>query len=320
MAVTIATPETTTRFTRSPGSPSTIATPPDGGFTVEDLTIQDDLTVTDDFVVGVTGSTGATATVISKNASALAVGRQGATAPALKVDSSATSSATGIGIVAAAAGSGAALVVISSGTNEALAIDAKGTGTVGIGGTSTGAVTITPATTVTGALTPTGGIAAAGGFSVVPSNWHTGGMTAQVNTDGTDATPSVTETYVAAVHVPANATITGISIFNGSATGSGNVTAFLANSTGTVVANTASTAISGTDAFQRVAFTGTYAAKGPATYYVATQYNNTSSRFNTHTFGDFRAGKITGTVYGTLVSFTPPTSFTTALGPIASLY
>lgn len=176
------------------------------------------------------------------------------------------------------------------------------------------------AMTVRGVITPTGGIGSAGGFTVTATSCHTGGISARVNTDGTDATPSVTETYVCEVRVPSNVTLTGISIFNGSATGSGNVTVFLADSTGTVVASSASTAISGTDVYQRVAFTGTYAAKGPATFYVATQYNNTSSRFNTHVFGDFCAGKITSTVYGTLVSFTPPGTFTTGLGPIATLY
>ena len=171
-----------------------------------------------------------------------------------------------------------------------------------------------------GSLTSTGGVAASGGFTLTATTFHTGGAPPSVNTAGTDATPSVTETYVCEVFVPANATLTGVSIFNGSATGSGNVTVFLADSTGTVVASSASTAISGTDAYQRLPFSTAYPAKGPATYYVATQYNNTGSRFNTHIFGDFRAGKLTGTVYGTLVSFTAPTTFTTGLGPIASLY
>lgn len=187
--------------------------------------------------------------------------------------------------------------------------------------TDAGAVSIARSTlTVSGAITPTGGVAAAAGFTMSPKLFHSGGMPARVSTDGTDATPSVTETYVVAVNILANCTVTGVAQMNGSATGSGNITVFLADSTGTVLASSATTAISGTDAYQRVPFSSTYAAKGPATYFIAVQYDNTSTRFNTHVFGDFPAGKITSTVYGTLVSFTAPSTFTTGLGPIASLY
>ena len=46
-----------------------------------------------------------------------------------------------------------------------------------------------------------------------------------------------------------------------------------------------------------------------------------SARFNTHVIGAFAAGKITGLTYGAGVnSITPPSTFTTALGPIDSLY
>jgi hypothetical protein len=169
------------------------------------------------------------------------------------------------------------------------------------------------------AIVPTGGVGAAGGFSVSPRNWATGGLPARISTDGTDTTPVITETYIAEVFVPANATLTGIALFNGSAV-SGNVKVGLANSAGAVVASSASTAQSGTDAYQRIAFSTAYAAVGPATYYVLLQVDNTTARFNSHTFGNFGAAKKTGEVYGTLTTITPPTTFTTALGPIASLY
>lgn len=333
---TIASPETTTRFTRPAGTPTSIATPSDMTMSVDDLTVLDDMTVTDDMTVGAIGSTGATLTIISQNANALAVGRQGATAPALKVSSAASSSATGVEVESAAAASGVNVRAISPGTNESMTINAKGSGTIGIGDVSTGAVTITPATTITGAvtltggiagavavagaLTPTGGVAAAGGFSAAARNIHTGGIPAQVSTDGTDATPVNTEVYIAEVFVPANVTITGVSVFQGSVS-SGNLKVGLANSAGAVVATSATTAASGTDAYQRVAFTGTYAAKGPATYYVLLIFDNGTARYNAHTFGDFGAAKQTGQVYATgFTTITPPTTFTTALAPIASLY
>lgn len=185
------------------------------------------------------------------------------------------------------------------------------------------ATTLTVSSTagITGVTTPIGGVAAAGGFTYSPRNCATGGTAAQLAADGNDSTPSVTETYYAEVFLPANATLTGIATFNGSATGSGNITVYLTNSAGTNLAHSASTAISGTDAYQRVPFTATYAAVGPATYYVVTQYNNTATRFNTFAVGNFGAGKDTGTTYGTFpVSPTIPTTFVTALAPIASLY
>lgn len=81
-----------------------------------------------------------TATVTSTSASALTVGPSGATNPVLKVNANTASAATGLHVTGAAAAGGLALAVISSGTNENLTVDAKGSGTVTIGGTSTGSV------------------------------------------------------------------------------------------------------------------------------------------------------------------------------------
>lgn len=195
----------------------------------------------------------------------------------------------------------------------------SGTGKAAILGTS-GAITIP------GIISPTGGIFPYSGAASAFAQYlaHTGGVKASATTDGTDATPSVTETYLSLLFVPVNSAVTGVSIFNGSATGSGNITAYLALASATLaaVANTASTAVAGTDAYQRIPFAGgPIAIKGPAAFFVATQYNNTSTRFNTHIFGDFPAGKLTATTYGTYpASFAAPTTFTTGLGPIASLY
>lgn len=97
-------------------------------------------------------------TITSASATALAVGLNGATNPALLVDASTASSATGIKIKSAAAAGGVAVSVITSGTNENLTIDAAGSGTITVGGTSTGAITLTRATTMSAALTY-GGVA-----------------------------------------------------------------------------------------------------------------------------------------------------------------
>lgn len=101
--------------------------------------------------------TGAEA-ITSASATAFAVGLAGTTNPALNVDASTASSATGLNIKSAAAAAGLALSVISSGTPENLTVDAKGTGTITLNGTATGAVHVGHGLTVdAGGLTVTAG-------------------------------------------------------------------------------------------------------------------------------------------------------------------
>lgn len=169
------------------------------------------------------------------------------------------------------------------------------------------------------------GVASAGGFTFSPRLCHTGDNPAMVSTDGTNLSVVVTELYVAEVFIPANCTVTGAAVFWGDAT-EGNAKVMLFNSAGTRVAISASTDVSGFTADSygtRIAFSATYAAVGPATYYVGVIADTNTNRINTHTLGSFGAGKITGLVYATesgYASITVPTTFTTGLGPIASLY
>lgn len=79
-------------------------------------------------------------TLQTASATALAVGRQGATSPAFLVDAAAALSATGVKITAAAAAGGVAIAAISSGANENITLDAKGSGTITLGSVSTGAL------------------------------------------------------------------------------------------------------------------------------------------------------------------------------------
>lgn len=111
-----------------------------GLVTITDISISGTLTAAGTALSGNTGVTG-TLTVTSASASSFTVGRQGATSPALKVDASTASSASGLSIVAAASGAGVAVAAIG-GAAEALTLDAKGTGTITIAGTSTGNVVI----------------------------------------------------------------------------------------------------------------------------------------------------------------------------------
>jgi hypothetical protein len=85
-------------------------------------------------------SVAALGVVTSTSATAVAVGRQGATNPVLNVNANAANVVTGVTLVGAAAAAGMAITTTSSGTDEALKIDAKGAGSVTINGTATGKV------------------------------------------------------------------------------------------------------------------------------------------------------------------------------------
>src|SRR5262249_36849579 len=130
-----------------------------------------------------------------------------------------------------------------------------------------------------------------------PTVFHSGGMAPATTTTGTDTTPVVTESYVSEVFIPVAATITGIAILNGSAA-AGNVTVYLADDAGNLLASSASTAQSGTAAYQQIPFTAAYTAKGPRKYFIVVQFNNTSARFRSHILGNFGAAKHTGDTYG----------------------
>jgi hypothetical protein len=167
---------------------------------------------------GTAGLTGLTVT--SADAAAATVGLNGATNPALQVDASTGSSATGLKIKSAAAASGVALSVISSGTNENLTIDAKGSGTISLNVTGTGNIVLGRAATgvslaVTAGITssgPTGagiGYATGAGGTVTQATDRSTGVTLSklcgtITTNaaslaaGAEATFTVTNTTVAA--------------------------------------------------------------------------------------------------------------------------
>jgi len=93
---------------------------------------------------------------------------------------------------------------------------------------------------------------------------------------------------------------------------------------------TGAVATAGVDVYQKVPFAGgAITVVGPATYFVATIFSGTTDRYNAHgtaTTGlgfatNLIAGKITGQTYGAIpATNTVPMTYTTDLGPIASLY
>jgi hypothetical protein len=153
----------------------------------------------------------------------------------------------------------------------------------------------------------------------LPTVWNSGNAPPPTTTTGTDLTTVVTESYLAQIYIPINTLVTGLSVLNGTAV-AGNLTLALYDDQGKLLANTASTAQAGIAAYQQIAFTAPITVIGPGTYFALVQSNNVAARLRTHILGNFPAGKLTAGVYGTLVAFTPPTTFTTGLGPIISTY
>lgn len=175
---------------------------------------------------------------------------------------------------------------------------------------------------------------------ISPRLFATGGQCATLAADFNDTTPGAsTEIYVSELYIPVSVGLTGLAVFNGSNV-TDNVKMALFDVNGQIVAGTVSTAGSVTDAYQRVPFanefqTSTTVATAipsgglvyvqPGTYFVATDYAGTTSRFQTFSVGNFGAGKLTGAVFATAfittsLTITPPVTFTTILGPVVSVY
>lgn len=222
---------------------------------------------------------------------------------------------------------------LGNGTDEDLKLNLDDTSNTAEFTSSTGVTTAlftgiglntTSTITATGAITPTGGVAAAGGYSASPRICHSGGVPAILTTSGTNTTDNTAGmVYLSEVFVPANVSVTGVAVFNGTAV-AGNGKVALYDSTGARVAVSASTAMSGTTAYQLIAFTGApIAVKGPATYFIGTIYDTTTHDLRGHVLGSFATGTDAGNTYATDSTFatvTLPTTFTADLGPIASLY
>lgn len=148
--------------------------------------------------------------VTSSSANAMAVGRQGTTNPAFLVATNTASSATGLQVTAAAAAGGLAVAVISSGANENLTVDAKGSGTITLGGTSTGNIVLVRAVTLSATLGVTGATTLSAALTY-------GGVTLSNAVTGTgnmvlSASPTFTGTVTAAaITATANASVGGLS-------------------------------------------------------------------------------------------------------------
>lgn len=105
------------------------------------------------FDIDQTGIVVSRGSVITSSATtALSVGLNGTTNPALQVDASTASQAAGLKIKGAVTGGNVAVSAIDSGANTNLLVDAKGTGAVGINSVTGGPITLGGATTASSTL------------------------------------------------------------------------------------------------------------------------------------------------------------------------
>lgn len=140
---------------------------------------------------------------------------------------------------------------------------------------------------------------------------------------GTSAVHVAGTIYVAELYIPRKKIITGLAVLNGGTVGTDNlIVAIYAGTGGAALANSAlaGTLSAGANAFQEIAFTGTYTAY-TGLYYVAVQCNGTTAttrRIAASTYLNL-AKSFTG-AFGTLTSLTVPTTTAADTGPIVYAY
>ncbi len=183
-----------------------------------------------------------------------------------------------------------------------------------------GNVSIAGTLGVTGTVTLSSGIATGANTK---TRWATWNPTAAAN--ATDVAYSTSTVYLSQIWVPHNETITGVGVLNGTHAGSNSIIVALFDSAGNALANSnlAGTSTSGASAFQQVALTATYAAKGPATYWVGLYGNGTTDKlYAIPSIGQSGglAGSVTGQTFGTVANLSSPTTFTADKGPVSYVY
>lgn len=179
---------------------------------------------------------------------------------------------------------------------------------------------VTGATTLTGALTVTGGIAQA----TAPHGFYNWQPVAA--TSGTDTAFANGTQFVTSIFVPVNKTLTGVGYLVGSVGGTDKVYAVLYDADGAALANSSLAgggATVGTAAqIQTLAFTATYAARGPRIYYVGVSANGATDKLRTvpaHCQGGLFAGSVAQT-HGTVATITEPVTFTADKAPVCFVY
>ena len=141
---------------------------------------------------------------------------------------------------------------------------------------------------------------------------------------GTSAVHVAGTWYRSEIYVPHLAQWTGISVLNGATVGTDNLMVALYDTNGVLITNsaTAGALSAGANAFQSLAFL-TQPILQPGRYFIAVQCNGTTATTR-HWAAANGGNQMTQSAAGTFgtvpASFTPPTTFTADVGPIAALY
>lgn len=145
----------------------------------------------------------------------------------------------------------------------------------------------------------------------------TGGLPAA----GTDTATQNGKIQCAEIYIPTSVSVTGIRVLQGLTVGNQTITAAITDMNGKVIPGSGTTSVTtaGAAAYQSLAFTSGAITLGPGSYLIAIIHNGAADTYYAHPTGGFISGEVTQ-AYGAIANFTPPTTFTTNKGPVATLY
>lgn len=143
---------------------------------------------------------------------------------------------------------------------------------------------------------------------------------------GTDTACATNTQFVSSVFIPVNKTITGIAYLVGSTGGTDKAYGVLYDASGTALAFSSTTSggvtVGSAASVTAMDLTATYAAKGPAMFYVGVSVNGATAKIRTVP-ANLSSGIYGGTVtqtHGTVGNITPPTTFTANTAPYLYVY
>lgn len=141
---------------------------------------------------------------------------------------------------------------------------------------------------------------------------------------GTSAVHVAGTWYRSEIYVPHVAQWTGLGVLNGATASTDGLIFALYDTNGNLITNTTTAGVtsSGANAFQNIAFVNSPILQ-PGRYFVAVQCQSTTAttrRQSAAMGGNLMTSSAAGTWQTVPASFTPPTTFTADVGPIAWLY
>jgi len=145
-----------------------------------------------------------------------------------------------------------------------------------------------------------------------------------LETAGT-APSAATEQYCTEIEIPYSMVLTGLAVLNGTTVGTDKHLMILYDSTGNVLANSATAGLTTAVAsvYQKHNFVNKYYAVGPARYFGCMQTNGTTDTIRhavTAVNDNVLGGAVTTQVFGTVIAVTLPTTFTTAKAPYMAVF